>query len=42
MNKQNEKSKEERLFEMYVKNIIDETQFKIMYERIKKSEENKK
>lgn len=42
MNKEIKKSKEERLFEMYVKNIIDETQFKKMYERIKKSKENKK
>jgi hypothetical protein len=38
------KTKEERLFEMYVKAIIDETTFMQMWKRIKESkeQENKK
>lgn len=40
MDKQQLKSKEERLFEMYVKAYISETEFYRMWERIKKSKEN--
>ena len=36
------KTKEERLFEMYMKDLIDDMTFRQMWERIKKSNENKK
>ena len=41
MDKQQIKSKEERIFEMYVKAYISETEFYRMMERVKKSKENK-
>lgn len=41
MNKKQIKSKEERLFEMYVNAYISETEFYRMWERIKKSKECK-
>ena len=40
MDKKQQKSKEERLFEMYVKAYISETEFYRMWGRIKKSKEN--
>lgn len=40
MDKKQLKSKEERLFEMYVKAYISEPEFYRMWERIKKSKEN--
>lgn len=39
MNSKDSKSKEERLFEMYVKDYIDDTTFYKMLERIKESKE---
>ena len=40
MNIKDSKSKEERLFEMYIKDYIDETTFHEMWKRIKESKEN--
>ena len=44
MSSKDSKSKEERLFEMFIKDYIDETTFNQMWKRIKESkeQENKK
>lgn len=39
MSSKDSKSKEERLFEMFIKDYIDETTFNQMWKRIKESKE---